>query len=125
MRAEYLYLTGAYLLLATAGAVLAYWYGKNTRRFYWSEYWAMLAAPLLGVAALAYWFGFQFIYVFFFGALFLATLEWFTGFAYHNIMGARLWRYERHALPGGYTSYLTLPIWGSGMVLLWLIMKSF
>jgi len=113
--------TIVFLIITVIGAKLAYWYGKNTKQFLWREYWAMLAWPILGTIALSYFFGWGPIKMFFLGMIILPTLEWFTGLTYHRVMGSRLWNYERHKLPGGYTNYLTLPIWGAGMVLLWLI----
>lgn len=110
-----------YLVLTKIETILAYQYSKNTKHFLWREYWAMVAAPLLGALGLTYFFGWAPIKMFFLGIIILPILEWFTGRTYHRIMGSRLWTYERYKLPGGYTSYLTLPIWGSGMVLLWLI----
>lgn len=113
-----------YLLFVAIGAILAHRYGKNTKEFLWKEYWALLAAPLLGVAAITMKFGFAPLKSFILGMIFLPTLEWFTGLAYHKVLGARLWEYHRYPLPGKYTSWLTLPIWGAGAVLLWLISNN-
>ena len=114
-----------YLILAKVGAILAYQYGKRTKKFLWREYWVMVSAPILGTIGLTYFFGWTPIKMFILGVIILPALEWSTGHTYHKIIGSRLWFYTRYPLPGGYTSYLTLPIWGSAMVLLWLISKHF
>ncbi|MBI2639413.1 MAG: hypothetical protein HYW90_00775 [Candidatus Sungbacteria bacterium] len=113
-----------YLIFISVGTHLAYLYGKKTNRFLWKEYFALITAPLLGTAGLAFIFGWKPIEMFLLGMIILPTLEWLTGRAYHKVLGARLWIYERYPLPGAYTSWLTLPIWGAAMVLLWLIFKS-
>lgn len=51
-------------------------------------------------------------------------LEWLVGFSYHQIVGQRLWTYHRFALQG-YTSLLSIPLWGLGGVLFWLLAKAF
>lgn len=115
--------TLSYFTLTVAGTALAYLYGRSTQRFLWREYIAMLAAPLTGVLGLTAFFGLKPIRIFFLGVIILPLLEWGTGRAYHKILGSRLWEYHRYPLPGKYTSWLTLPIWGAGAVLLWLIMN--
>lgn len=112
-----------YLLFVAIGARLAYLYGKNTKIFLWKEYWALMASPMLGVIGLTFFFGIKPIEMFVLGMILLPILEWSTGKAYHAVLGSRLWVYERYPLPGRYTSWLTLPIWGAAMVLLWLMAK--
>lgn len=52
------------------------------------------------------------------------ALEWLVGYSYHQIVGQRLWTYHRYSLKG-YTSLLSIPLWGLGGVLFWLIAKAF
>ena len=57
--------------------------------------------------------------------LFLGTvLEWLAGFAYHMIVGQRLWTYHRYSI-GGYTSLFSVPLWGIGGVLFYLLQGLF
>lgn len=79
----------------------------------------MLAGPALGLSLLVYYTGALPFYIFLSGLVVGPTLEWLLGFFYHAIMGRRLWFYERFAVRGGYTSYLTPAFWGFGFVLLW------
>lgn len=114
-----------YFLLILIGFALAYRYGRYTKQFLWREYAAMLAFPLLGIAGLIFLLGMSPFYIFSVGLFAGPVLEWLIGFFYHKIMGARLWVYERYPLPGRYTSWLTIPIWGFGLVLLWLVTRNF
>lgn len=114
-----------YFLVIITSFALAYLYGRHTKNFLWKEYIAMLAMPLIGVAGIIFWVGTSALYVFVFGVLIGPLLEWMMGFVYYKILGKRLWVYERYPLPGRHTSYLTIPIWGIGFLLLWLVSKSF
>lgn len=110
-----------YFLFSFTGAIAAFYYGKNTKNFRWPEYLLLVGFPVIGVILLSLKFGITPMRVFVQGMVVLPILESLTGFVYHKVLGARLWIYERYPAPGKYTSYLTLPIWGSGAVLLWLI----
>lgn len=108
-----------------AGLVVAYLYGRKTRNFLWHEYFIMLSAPFISTVVLVYLYGIKVIIIFIVGAIGFTLLEWLLGFFYHKTMGAHLWIYERYTLPGRYTSYLGLPFWGFGAVLMWLIFRNF
>lgn len=114
-----------YIAFIFGGFSLAYLYGRQTKRFLWREYIALLTGPLAGVGGLMYFYGAKPLFVFVAGMIFGPVLEWGMGFWYRKVMGAHLWIYERYPLPGRHTSYLTLPIWGAGVVLLWLIVRVF
>ena len=118
-------ITFYYFLFIAAGFFFAYLYGKKTKRFLWREYIALLAAPLLGIIGLTLFMGIPPLLVFFTGLVVGPLLEWFVGWLYHRVLGIRLWIYERYPLPGRYTSYLTIPMWGFGIVFLWLIVRNF
>lgn len=64
------------------------------------------------------------LYVFFVFSLLGTFLEWLAGFAYHMIVGQKLWTYHRYSI-GGYTSLLSMPLWGIGGVLFWLLVQIF
>ena len=66
----------------------------------------------------------ELLFIFFVFSLLGTILEWLAGFAYHMIVGQRLWTYHRHSL-GGYTSFLSVPLWGVGGVLFWLLVQIF
>ena len=46
-------------------------------------------------------------------------MEWLIGFAYENVMGKRLWTYNKFNI-NKYTSYLSIPLWGIAGVVFWL-----
>lgn len=55
----------------------------------------------------------------------LGTLaEWIIGFFYHKIVGQRLWTYHRYSI-GGYTSFLSLPMWGLAGLIFYLFIQIF
>jgi len=114
-----------YLVLIIVGFFFAYLYGRHTEKFLWREYSALLAAPVLGVGGLTALLGVKPLLIFITASLIGPLLEWLVGFTYHRIMGAHLWVYERYPLPGRYTSYLTIPMWGFAIELLWLLLKDF
>ena len=68
--------------------------------------------------------GASLIYVFLIFSLVGTFLEGLIGYFYHNIVGQRLWTYHRYALKG-YTSFLSIPIWGLGGAMSWLLAKIF
>lgn len=114
-----------YFIFAFAGFFLSYLYGRHTKDFRWREYVAMLIAPILGTLGLTYFLGFRPIEVFLICCFVGPALEWLLGIFYHKTIGARLWIYERYPWPGGYTSFLAMPIWGIGLVFIWLFLKLF
>ena len=51
-------------------------------------------------------------------------IEWLIGFFYHRIVGQRLWTYHRHSI-SGYTSLLSIPLWGLAGIMFWLLARIF
>ena len=45
-------------------------------------------------------------------------LEWFLGYAYHKVVGTRLWTYHQYSI-SGYTSLLSIPLWSLGGFFFW------
>ena len=113
-----------FLSITFLGFYLAYLYGRKTPKFRWSEYAAILIAPTLFTLLLTYLHGIAIIELFFISSVFGFSLEYIIGLAYHKTLNKRLWIYHRYSV-GGYTSILTLPIWGCGGILFWLLGKSF
>jgi uncharacterized membrane protein len=97
-------------------------YGRKTKKFKWSEYWLLLAAPLLCCASLLYWFGIKILYLFLVSMIIGIFLEYILGYGYHMTLNKRLWTYSRYSL-NGYTSWLVLPMWGIAGVAFWLIIR--
>ena len=92
--------------------------------FLLSRYVMVLVTPLaaiLVVASSAGWVLLNIVVVFAFMGTFL---EWLIGWAYHHIVGQRLWTYHRYSI-GGYTSLLSVPLWGLCGGLFWLLAAIF
>lgn len=114
----------AYLLLGSIiGMYLAYLYGRKTKRFRWSEYVALLAAPVLGSLGLSYFYGIKIIYFFVESSIIGFIFEYGIGRAYHMTLNKRLWTYGKYSVEG-YTSLLTFPLWGVGGIVFWLLAKT-
>jgi hypothetical protein len=111
------------LAISCIGIYIAYLFGRKTKAFRWSEYFALIAAPVAGCLALAYPYGIGLIYFFLLSAIVGFVLEYGIGKAYHKTLNRRLWTYGKHSL-GGYTSLLTLPMWGVAGVIFWLLAQQ-
>lgn len=108
------------LVVSLTGMVGAYLFGRDTKKFRWSEYIALLFAPVVGSLSLSYFYGVKVIYLFFFSSLLGFVLEYSLGFVYHKTLNKRLWTYSRYSV-GGYTSLLTFPMWGVAGIIFWLL----
>ena len=111
---------GALAAVAIAGMYLAYLYGRQVKRFRWSEYVALLATPVGICAYIAYVHGIKIVYLFVSSMVVGFLLEFSLGLAYHKTLNKRLWSYSRNSV-GGYTSWLTLPMWGVAGIVFWLL----
>lgn len=109
--------------LSLLGMYFSILYGRKTKAFRWSEYIALVSVPVVCSLGLAYFFGPNVIALFIKSAIIGLILEYCLGSAYHKTLNKRLWTYERFNL-GGYTSWLTIPMWGVAGVIFWLISKS-
>ena len=112
------------LLLAfitLTGFYLAYLYGRKTKKFKWSEYTAVVVFPLIFILYMSYH---QPIIILFFviSAVSGFFLEYILGLTFHKTLNRRLWTYTRFHLHG-YTSYLSIPVWGLAGVLFWQLSK--
>ncbi len=113
-----------YGLFITLGFLFAYLFRTKARGFSWQEYSILFFGPFLGLLYVVYTLGNLPLFIFAIGSIGLTLTEWIVGFIYHKVMGSHLWIYERYSLPGRYTSFLSVPIWGFGAVLLWLIFRT-
>jgi hypothetical protein len=120
---NYFFFLMIFLGATLLGFYLAYLYGRKTIIFKWSEYMAIIITPLLCTLFLVYLYGLVIITLFFLSSILGFALEYFIGLTYHKTLNRRLWIYQRYSV-GGYTSYLTLPIWGCAGILFWLLSKS-
>ncbi|GEM_PF-5351932 len=112
-----------YCLFIILGSLVACLSKPQRQGFSWKEYSILFFGPFAGLIFVIYTLGSRPFFIFLIGSIGLTLVEWMTGFVYHKVMGSRLWIYERYSLPGRYTSFLSVPIWGFGAVLLWLIFR--
>jgi uncharacterized membrane protein len=89
-----------------------------------SRYVYLLLFPILAVFVITQSAGTHLFNIFIIFSLVGTLLEWLIGFFYHQIVGQRLWTYHRYSI-NGYTSLLSLPLWGLAGVLFWLLAKVF
>jgi len=111
-----------FILITFTGFYAAYLYGRKTKEFKWSEYAAIMIWPILFVVALAYFIDMRIVSLFIVSIFVGFVLEYILGFTYHKVLNRRLWTYGRLSI-GGYTSLLTLPMWGVAGVIFWFISK--
>jgi hypothetical protein len=109
-----------FLTLSFLGFYLAYLYGKETKKFQWSEYAALLLIPVCGVIYLSYYINLKIALFFLLSACTGVFFEYVIGLSYHKALNRRLWNYERLDIHG-YTSVLALPLWGIVGVWFWFL----
>lgn len=109
--------------LTAGGFYLAYLYGRRTRAFRWREYVALVSAPIVCCLALYFVYGIEIIYLFVASMFVGFALEYSIGLAYHKVLNKRLWTYDRLSV-GGYTSLLSIPMWGIGGVIFFMLAKT-
>ncbi len=89
-----------------------------------SRYIYLLLFPVIAVIAITQKAGIRLLNIFIIFSFVGTFLEWLIGFFYHQIVGQRLWTYHRYSI-GGYTSLLSIPLWGLGGILFWLLAQVF
>ncbi|MCI0566508.1 hypothetical protein L0Y46_04935 [bacterium] len=104
------------------GFVLAYFYGRKTKEFRFREYIAIIAAPILCIGAYAYYIDARILFLFLGSSMVGFILEYALGLTYHKTLNKRLWTYGRLSVDG-YTSFLSIPVWGIAGVVFWLVSK--
>lgn len=100
--------------------------GKNYKKyhFHFSRYIYYLIAPVTATIFAISQTGIYLLNVFLVFSVIGTLLEALAGFAYHMVVGQRLWTYHRYSL-AGYTSLFSVPLWGIGGILFWLLAKIF
>lgn len=104
------------------GFYLAYLYGRKIKQFRWSEYIAIILWPVIGVIVFAYLIDVKILSLFVISSFAGFLLEYLLGLTYHKTLNKKLWEYNRLSV-GGYTSLLTIPIWGVVGVVFWFLSK--
>jgi len=113
----------AFFIITLIGFYLAYLYGRKTNGFRWNEYLAIIICPLLFILWLAVYVNPRIIILFISSAFIGLVLEYILGITYHKVENQKLWHYNDRFSINGYTSYLTLPIWGVAGVMGWFLSK--
>lgn len=111
-----------FIAITFIGFYFAYLYGHKTKNFRWSEYFAIIIWPILSIIAFAFVVDARILNLFLISAFFGFLLEYIVGLAYHKTLNKRLWVYQRLSL-NGYTSLLSIPLWGIAGVLFWFLSK--
>lgn len=110
------------VIISLVGFFLAFLYGRKTKKFRMSEYLAILIGPLLSVCLLVYIYGIKILILFLESSIIGFCFEYLFGFLYHKVLNKRLWNYYRFSL-NGYTSFLSMPLWGIAGIIFWSIAK--
>ncbi len=100
-----------FLGITLLGFYFAYLYGHKTKKFRWSEYFAIIILPILFILFLSFYYDGKFFILFIISSVVGLILEYVIGFVYHKTLNQRLWHYDRLSL-NGYTSLLSIPLWG-------------
>ena len=116
------YVGFTFIVICLAGFYLAYLYGHKTRRFRWSEYLAIIIWPLVCIALLVYVYGSKILTLFLVSAVLGFFLEYIIGLTYEKTLNSKLWVYKRLSIQG-YTSLLSVPIWGIAGIVFYFISK--
>ena len=89
-------------------------------RFSFAKYSFLLSAPILITIIFAGIYDWSILAIFFTFIFIGPLFEMAVGYSYDILVGQKLWTYHRYSLYG-YSSLLTIPLWGLAGVLLWLI----
>lgn len=84
------------------------------------RYLLIVSLITLFALATAYFEGRGALVVFVVCAIVGPIVELLLSFSYESVVGQKLWIYYRYPI-GYFTSWLTIPFWGAGGVILWLI----
>lgn len=117
------YLNLIFLVLCIVGIYFSYLYGRKTRQFKWKEYFLLISSPVLCCLSLVYFYGTKILLFFVTSAVVGFILEGIIGLAYHKTLNRKLWTYGKYNI-GGYTSFLTFPLWGVAGVIFWLLSRE-
>lgn len=110
------------------GAVARYYFGSRhkiqrlIKKHHFSiwRYLLFFGIPFVTTVLFAAQYNRSLLTIFFTFAVVGTIMEWLTGYAYYNVVGTRLWTYNRYSL-NGHTSLLSLPLWGFAGVFFWVV----
>lgn len=108
--------------ICLVGFYLAYLYGRCTKKFLWKEYVAIIVWPLLSVIILMFFIGIDLLKLFVISMIVGTIFELLLGFVYEKVLNQKLWKYNQFSIKG-YTSLLSIPLWGIAGVVFWSIGK--
>lgn len=119
-------IVGGFLLEAVASQFHFLLTGKGYKKYHYSagRYLFFLLFPATALVFVVMNLGWEIVNVFAAFSVIGTFLEWLSGFSYHMSVGQRLWSYHRYGI-GAYTSFLSVPLWGLGGVLFWLLVEMF
>ncbi len=87
-----------------------------------SKFLSFILFPLAIVTLYSSIANFSLLLLFLVFAISGTIMEGLLGYTYDKFMGQRLWTYHVYSI-GGYTSLLSLPLWGIAGVAGWLVFK--
>jgi len=108
------------VVIIIIGHLIAWIYGRKTEQFSWLEYFLILLPLGLSVAIFYLTVNAKIIYLVFYSAIFGTIFEHIIGVVYHKVLNKPLWSYNRLTWKG-YTSMLSIPLWGFGGLVFWVI----
>lgn len=114
------------LLLEASAVKLHYALTKKHLKkihFSFGRYIYLLLLPILAFIIMTQWYGLTIFRMFLVSAFLGPILEWVVGLSYHIIVGQKLLTYHRYSI-NGYTSFLTIPMWGLGGILAYLLAST-
>lgn len=88
-----------------------------------SRYLFLISMPIIIMLLMSRLVGTSILKFFIFFAAIGTILEYCIGYSYEMIVGQRLWTYNRYSIKG-YTSLLSIPLWGLFGALLYLLAKT-
>lgn len=95
----------------------------KTHHFSLGKYLYFIFIPTFGAWVVYNAYGHSILYAFGLFAIVGTLIEFLLGMFYDKIIGQRLWTYHRYAI-GGYTSLLSIPLWGFAGVVFWLLARA-
>lgn len=111
-----------FLGITSIGFYFAYLYGRKTKKFRWSEYYAIIILPVLCILFFSFYYDSKLLILFFVSSAVGFISEYVIGLVYHKTLNKRLWHYDRLSL-NGYTSLLSIPLWGVAGIIFWFLSK--
>ncbi len=109
-----------FCIVSGIGMGTSYLLLRTSKEFRWSSFVAFLFAPVCASLLLTLVYGWRVLFLFAVSCVVGFLMEFSLGLLYHKTLKHRLWSYDRYNV-GGYTSWLTIPMWGVAGVLFWLL----